>query len=180
MIYTAVPKSSSNSSHTFASKALMQLFLGNENREELAVRTKSDLNRSELSCIGFHSPDASVDVLEWRCILYICQLPTVPQGQGRKQPPFTLLWTAVLRFISQQQRLLKRFFLLVYLLALNLSSNHYCWWDHMNRYIHQKLMAFFFLPSNLTPGYTHIQVCGNGTYSNINISITEGFVITID
>lgn len=59
----------------------MQLFLGNENREggkeEFTIRTESDLNRSECSCFGFHSPDTSVDLFEWRHILSICQLPTV-------------------------------------------------------------------------------------------------------
>lgn len=107
MIFT-VPMAGS---HAVAPEALMQLFEGSENREggkeELAIRTTNDLNRSECSCVGFHNPDTSVDVCEWRYILSIWQLPTVPfQGQGGKLTPFTLLQNAVLHVISQQQRLL--------------------------------------------------------------------------
>ena len=59
----------------FASKALTQLFMGNENREgggeELAIRTKSDLDRSECSCIGFHSCDTSVDYVNETHTFYV-------------------------------------------------------------------------------------------------------------
>ena len=59
----------------FASKALTQLFWGNENRkgggEEFAIRTKSDLHRSECSCIGFHSCDTSVDYVNETHTFYV-------------------------------------------------------------------------------------------------------------
>jgi len=59
----------------FASKALTQLFLGNEKREgggeEFAIRTKSDLHRSECSCIGFHGCDTSVDYVNETHTFYV-------------------------------------------------------------------------------------------------------------